>query len=129
MESARRKLCQLKYEVDSWKRILEFIRHENIQVKNHLAEVVRLSDGGQYFLDDVEHLLNNLLQIEIAVNLTSNDIMRFEKLFNKESGVNETYKDLGDLRYTINRDIRKVESEFNKAKHEVDTFLFIMLLS
>ena len=80
----KRRLCQFTYENNSWKRILEFIRQENILVKNHLAEVISLSQADQLILDDVEYLLNNLLQIETAVGLIYKDIEAFDKLTDRE---------------------------------------------
>jgi len=79
-----RRLSQFRYEANSWKRILEFIRQENIQTKNHLAEVVRFSEAENYFLNDVEYLINKLLQIETAITLISKDIGSFERFLEKE---------------------------------------------
>jgi hypothetical protein len=124
-----RRLSQFKYEASSWKRILEFIRQENIQTKNHLAEVVRYSEPENYFLNDVEVLINNLLQIETAIALISEDIGPFERLLDKEFYVDGTSKSITATRHSIMKDIRNLESQFKNTKYEVDSFLNNTLLS
>jgi hypothetical protein len=124
-----RRLSQFRYEASSWKRILEFIRQENIQTKNHLADVVRYSEPAHYFLNDVEHLISNLLQIETAITLISKDIGPFERLLEKETYVDGTSKNITATRHTIIKDIRNLENEFKNIKYEVDSFLNNTLLS
>lgn len=125
----KRRLCQFTYENNSWKRIIEFIRQENILVKNHLAEVISFSGDEQFSLEDVEFLLNNLLQIETAVGLIYKDIETFDKLTNKESLIDGSHQKLIGLHNTIKRDIKNVEAEFKKLKNRVDNLLSDALLS
>jgi hypothetical protein len=124
-----RRLNQFRYEVSSCKRILEFIKQENIQTKNHLADVVRYSEPAHYFLNDVEHLINNLLQIETAITLISEDIGAFERLLDKEFYIDGTSKSITATRHAIIKDINNLESQFKSIKYEVDSFLNNTLLS
>ena len=125
----KRRLCQFTYENNSWKRILEFIRQENILVKNHLAEVISLSQADQLFLDDVEYLLNNLLQIETAVGLIYKDIEAFDKLTAKEFFIDGNQQKVIGLHNTIKKDIKNVEAEFTKLKTRADNLLSDILLA
>jgi hypothetical protein len=124
-----RRLSQYRYEANSWKRLLEFIRQENVQAKNHLAEVVRDSETQTYLLNDVEYLINNLLQIETAVRFIATDIGQYEKLLDKEFYVDGTSKNIMSTRHTVTKDIKNLEGEFKHLKLEVDSFLNNTLLS
>jgi len=124
-----RRLSQFRYEANSWKRILEFIRQENIQTKNHLAEVVRFSEAENYFLNDVEYLINKLLQIETAITLITKDIGYFERFLEKEFYVDGTSKNITATRHSVLKDIRNLETEFKNIKYEVDSFLNNTILS
>ena len=123
------RLCQFRYETSSWKRVLEFIKQENIVAKNHLAEVISFSPAEQYFLNDVEYLLNNIVKIETAVSLIHKDVQYFEKLIDKEYYVDGVTKGLISHLNTINKDIKNLETEFKNIKHQIDNFLFNTLLS
>lgn len=125
----KRRLCQFTYENTSWKRILEFIRQENILVKNHLAEVISFSQAEQFSLDEVEYLLNNLLQIETAVGLIYKDIDAFDKLTDIEYFIDGNNQKVMGLHNTIKKDIKNVEAEFKKLKTRVDNLLNDTLLS
>jgi hypothetical protein len=123
-----RTLSQYRYEASSCRRILEFIKQENIQTKNHLADVVRYSEPAHYFLNDVEHLINNLLQIETAITLIYKDIGAYEQLLDKEFYIDGTGKSITATRHSIMKDIRNLESQFKSIKYEVDSFLNNTLL-
>ena len=122
-------MCQFRYEASSWKRVLEFIKQENIQVKNHLAEVVRFSDADQFALNDVEFLLNNLLQIEAGVGLILKDVQSFEKLIDKEFYVDGSYMSLIHKRQMIIKDLKNIETQFKNVQSQADSFLYNTLLS
>lgn len=124
-----KKMCQFRYEASSWKRVLEFIKQENIQVKNHLAEVVRFSDADQFALNDVEFLLNNLLQIEAGVGLILKDVQSFEKLIDKEFYVDGSYMSLIHKRQMIIKDLKNIETQFKNVQSQADSFLYNTLLS
>ena len=53
------KLKQLKYESDTWKRLLDFMMDENIQLKNRLSEVLK-DQFDKNLLDDVERFQSHL---------------------------------------------------------------------
>jgi hypothetical protein len=129
VKEMNKKMCQFKYEASSWKRILEFIKQENIQVKNHLAEVVRFSDADEFSLNDVEFILNNLLQIEAGVRLIITDVQVFEKLIDKEIYVDGSYLNLIHKRQMIIKDLKNIEVQFKNMQSQADSFLYNTLLS
>ena len=122
-------MCQFRYEASSWKRVLEFIKQENILVKNHLAEVIRFSDADEFSLNDVEFLLNNLLQIEAGVGLIMKDVQFFEKLIDKEIYVDGSYLNLIHKRQMIIKDLKNLEGQFKNAQSQADSFLYNTILS
>jgi hypothetical protein len=77
----------------------------------------------------VEHLINNLLQIETAITLISEDIGAFERLLDKEFYIDGTSKSITATRHAIIKDINNLESQFKSIKYEVDSFLNNTLLS
>lgn len=124
-----RKLSQYKYESNSWKRVLDFIKQENVLTKNHLAEVITSNTAGNSFQDDIGYLLNDLLDINAELSHINKEVIAFDALLD-----NEIYRDAYDkaitaARFAIIMDIKNLEIRFKNIKQQVDTVLSNTVLS
>ena len=73
------KLEQLKYESDTWKRLLGFMREENIHLKNMLSEVLKYKFD-KNLLEEAESFQNSFLKEDDLIGLLRNDIAELDKL-------------------------------------------------
>jgi len=73
------KLEQLKYESDTWKRLLGFMRDENIHMKNMLSEVLKYKFD-KNLLEEAESFQNSFLKEDDLIGLLRNDIAELDKL-------------------------------------------------
>jgi hypothetical protein len=124
-----RKLSQYKYESNSWKRVLDFIKQENVLTKNHLAEVITSNTAGNSFQGDIGYLLNDLLDINTELSHINKEVIAFDALLD-----NEIYRDANDkaitaARFAIIMDIKNLEIRFKNIKQQVDTVLSNTVLS
>jgi hypothetical protein len=122
-EKMTMKLNQFRYETESWKRLLEFIRQENSFAKNRLAEVIRLSKGEQSFLNRAERYLDDIIQIETVVALIRVDVAAFEKWFDKQPVLEADIQRMITKKYTIDKEVKKLEMEFKNIKSLFDNFM------
>ena len=71
------KLKQLHYEIDTWKRTLEFVTIENIFMKNRLAEVLK-DKFNTDLLEKFEHFQNRFIKLDDLVGFLRNDVAEFD---------------------------------------------------
>ena len=62
------KLRQLKYESDTWKRLLGFVMEENIHLKNRLSEVLK-ANFDKNLLNDVENFYSEFIRADELIGL------------------------------------------------------------
>ena len=72
------KLPQLKYEIETCKRLLNFITDENVHLKNRLAAVVKESFEVD-MLVEMENYLSKFVAQDEYINLLKNDIAKIEQ--------------------------------------------------
>ena len=72
------KLPQLKFEIETCKRLLNFITDENVHLKNRLAEVVKESFEVD-MLVEMENYLSKFVAQDEYINLLKNDIAKIEQ--------------------------------------------------
>lgn len=73
------KLKQLIYEINTWKRLLDFRMEENIGFKNRLSEILEYRFNN-YLLEEVERLQSRFIQQDEIISALSNDIQEIESL-------------------------------------------------
>jgi hypothetical protein len=117
------KFGQLKYESDTWKRLIGFMVDENIHLKNRLIEVLRhVSD--KELLEEIENFQSRFIKEDALIAVLRNDVAELDKLFLAEifqngKFVNEINKKLTKLR----NNITNAEAQFSKLKIDFNTYL------
>lgn len=117
------KLRQLKYESDTWKRLLGFVAEENIHLKNRLSEVLK-AHFDKNLLNDVENFHNEFIRADELIGLLRNDIAEFDNLLTREE-----FED-GAIMKQVERKLKKLrhgvkdtEEHFAKLKSAFNSYL------
>jgi hypothetical protein len=114
---------QFMHEVDTWKRLLEFIQGENVFLKTRLAEVTReITDAA--WLEQAELFQTRFLAEDDAIALLRRDVAELEawlkrEIFEDGSIIKEVRKKHRKLR----QEIEMNEQRFNRLKFEFNNRL------
>ena len=117
------KLEQLKYESDTWKRLLGFMRDENIHLKNMLSEVLKYKFD-KNLLEEAESFQNSFLKEDDLIGLLRNDIAELDKLLGMmifEDGKIINGIDMKLLK--LRNNIIIAESQFGELKAAFNNYL------
>ena len=117
------KLKQLKFESDTWKRLLDFMMDENIQLKNRLSEVLK-DQFDKNLLDDVERFQSHFIKEDQLIGLMRNDIaeldaLLIENLLDDEMSMQNVHLKLKRLR----NNIKNAEMQFSNLKLDFYNYL------
>lgn len=113
MEDACGRIRQLQHQSDAWKRSLEFLRQENVYLKNRLAEVLTASRHNAEFLEEVEQFQNQFILQDSILDLIRRDIADMDKLLANEVYMNKETKSVFSKHKKLEVDVRKLELNFN----------------
>ena len=117
------KLQQLKHESDMWKRVLGFMKEENIHLKNRLSEILK-TDISNDLLMKAEAFQNSFVREDDLILFLQNDIAVFDKLLMKEIFEDGTIMNkLTESLKAIRKNISNEERQFNKLKLEFSNYL------
>ncbi len=116
-------LGQLKYESDTWKRLLGFVMEENIHLKNRLSEVLN-ANFDKNLLNDVENFYSEFIRADELIGLLRNDIAEFDGLLTREvfedgAIVKQVERKLKKLRHGV----KAAEEHFGKLKSAFNSYL------
>ena len=114
---------QLHYEIQRWLRTLEFIKEENLLLKNRLAEMIHLKTG-KHLIRQAEDFQNFFLNNDTIIAMLKNDVHKQERLLTKdilndEAAAKKAMKGQQILR----SDMDKLEKNFSKLNMDFNTFL------
>ena len=117
------KLKQLKYETDTWKRLLDFMTEENIRFKNRISEILK-DRFDKNLLEEVDGFQGRFIKLDEVISLLRDDIVEMDNLpagriFEDGMIIKETCKKMKRLR----NNIATAESLFVKMKSEFNNFL------
>ncbi|KAA9038527.1 hypothetical protein FW778_13275 [Ginsengibacter hankyongi] len=117
------KLSQLKFEIETCKRLLNFIADENVHLKNRLAEIVKDSFEID-MLGEMENYLSKFVAQDELINLLKNDIAKIEKrLWAETHGDGEIVKDIDPPLRLLQSNILKTEGLFLTLCFDFNNFL------
>ena len=117
------KLQQLKHESDMWKRVLGFMKEENIHLKNRLSEILK-TDISNDLLMKAEAFQNSFVREDDLILFLQNDIAVFDKLLMREIFEDGTIMNkLTESLKAIRKNISNAERQFNKLKLEFSNYL------
>lgn len=117
------KLRQSQFEIDTWKRLLDFMREENIHLKNRLSEILK-DQFDKNLLDEVELFLNRFIKEDELIVLLRNDLAELEKLTLRNTFPDEPVKkEIGIKLKHLQNNIAIAETQFSKLKLEFNNYL------
>lgn len=116
-------VMQLMHEADTWKRLLEFIKGENVYLKNRLAEVTReVTDPA--WLEQAEYFQNHFLSEDSAVSLLRRDVSDLESWLRREVIEDGAIiKEVRKKHKKLRADIELTEQRFSRLKSEFNHYL------
>lgn len=121
MTMPQRKMQQWEIETNTWKRLLNFFREENIHSKNRLSDI--LKDGFErHLLGDLEDFHNHFIKHDEIMGLLRNEIAELDKMLlheNVNEGINPATieRKLDNLRHNLadaGKGFCELQLDFNK---------------
>lgn len=118
----KKKLQQWQIETQTWKRVVDFFREENIHSKNRLSDI--LKDGfDRKLLGDLEDFQNKFVKHDEIMGLLRNEIAELDKILlhgNIHDGISPATieRKLDNLRYNLaDSESRFCELQLNFNKY------------
>ena len=112
----------MKYEVEKWRRTLEFIKEENLILKNRLAEMIHLNSNKHLF-SQAEDFQNYFLNNDVIIAMLKSDILKHEQLMSKGTEDEASYKKIQKSQQILRGDMDKLEKSFSKLDIDFNTFM------
>lgn len=116
-------LKQLQYETDTWKRLLDFMMEENINLKIRLSEIIK-ERFTQHALEELEDFQSNFIKEDELISLLRNEVAELDKLFGAEPFAGG--KISGEIDRKLDRlrnNIIIAERQFGKLNLEFNNYL------
>ena len=117
------KLKQLQYESDTWKRLLGFMRDENIHLKNRLSEILK-NGFNKNLLEELENFNSRFLKEDELIGLIRHDMAELDKLLLRNAFENgKIIEEIGRKLKIIRNNIELAERQFTKVQLEFNNYL------
>ena len=118
IETPGLKLMKLRYESDAWKRLLEFMKDENVYLKIQLSDILK-NDFDKQLLEKLENFQSSFLNEDDLINVLRNDVAELEKLLVWEALEEKNMmRDIENNMESIRRNIDHAEKQFTRIKSE-----------
>lgn len=122
------KIKQLQYEINSWKRFLDYLTEENIQMKNRLSEIL-LEKFDTYLLEEVDGFQTRFIRKDHLVEMLRNEVMELDALAVVEVFKDERlFKKIKTKIKRLHKNIINTEKQFSKLKSDFHKFLSTNIL-
>lgn len=117
------KFKQLQYENETLKRLLGFMKDENVHLKTRLSEVLK-NNFDNRLLEEVENFQSRFIKEDELIGLLRNDAAELDRLLAREifedgQITDQVVKQLKKLQ----RNIKIAEKQFSKLKLEFNNYL------
>jgi regulator of replication initiation timing len=117
------KIKQLQYEINSWKRLLDFIMEENIHLKNRLSEILK-DRFDKYLLEEVDGFQTRFIRKDNLIALLRNEITEVDKLLHQEMFLEGTLLKNAEIKVKrLHKNINNAEKQFGRLKSDFHRFL------
>jgi hypothetical protein len=117
------KLTQLRYESETWKRLLEFMMDENIQLKYRLSDVLK-NNFDKQFLEQLENFQSNFVKEDNLISVLRNDVAELDKLLSWEVVEDvKLLKELDKKMKVTRNNINNAETQFSQLKSAFISYL------
>ena len=114
---------QFVYESEEWRRLMAFLKQENVFYKSRLAEVVNTAEDEDVLLA-AERFQEDFLSQDRMVEFLSAELNKQTKLLQKDNYVDgEIFRNLVQSQKRLRDDIQKAEEFFSKTKTEFAHYL------
>lgn len=124
MSMPESKMRQFLHESDMWKRNLEFIMHENTDLKNRLADVLRTEMADIDLLEAAEYYQNHFVREDETIHILRGDIADFDKLLGREVYQDgRVINDVVKKQKKLSAEMKNTVVEFNKLKFDFNNYL------
>jgi hypothetical protein len=120
----KEKFLQFKHECGTWIRTLEYLRQENIFLKNRLAEIVK-TNIDSVFLKKLEEFQTKFLEKDTILLMLKQDITAQSDLLDNREDLAERklFQQSVPKQYQLRDDMKHMEREYNKLKFEFNEYL------
>jgi hypothetical protein len=117
------KLKQLRYEIDTWKRLLDFTTEENIRFKIRITELLK-DNFDRSLLEEVDRFQSRIIRQEEITSLLRDEIRELDNLLEKQVVKNgKTGKVLDNKLKWLRRNMKMAENRFVEIKKDFNHFL------
>jgi len=122
------KIRQVKYEIDTWKRLLDFMNEENIRSKDRLSEILQ-DKFDKNLLEEVECFHGSFLKADGLIVLLRNDVTEVDDLLTKGMLDNEKHSHQTEkLLKRLRNNMVAVENQFSHTRSAFNSFLLQNIL-
>jgi hypothetical protein len=123
IEMPNDKLMQLRYESDTWKRLLGFMMDENVHLKFRLSDILK-NNFNKQLLEQLEIFQSNFVKVDDLISVLRNDLAELDKqLVWKMPEEVKTVRDIEIKMKKIRNNINNAENQFSQLKSEFISFL------
>ena len=118
-------MSQFRYEIESYKRILNFFTEENIKFKKRLSDFIIESDiNDNDFMEQVEYFHNYLLKEDEYMSFLKNELTDQEKLMSQAGdGDIDLAKEMLNTQHKIRKEFQFVEDDFHKLTFDLHNYM------
>jgi hypothetical protein len=125
MTRAEVKIRQLEHQSETWKRDLEFIKEENIALKNRVGEIISNIQVTSDFLERIEAYQDDFIAKDQALRLILWELKKWDKLLAAEQYADgeKTDGNLIALQKKLSNKIESFMNEFTKLKFDFNNYM------
>jgi Txe/YoeB family toxin of Txe-Axe toxin-antitoxin module len=117
------KLKQVQYESDTWKRLLVFLKEENVHLKNRLSDVLK-NGFENNSLEDMEGFQTRFIKEDERLGLLWNEVVEVDQWLVREIVENgRVMKKVEKKIKKLRTKIMSAERQFRKLKQEFNNYL------
>lgn len=114
---------QFRYEAESWTRLLEFFRQENVSFKTRLAEIVDASSSNRD-LEIAERFQEEFLSQDNIISYLSGELQKQARLLSVEiNGDGQLLHSILNEQAKLRKDIKKAQNLFVDVKEKFEQYL------
>ncbi len=122
------RLIQIQYEINTWKRSLNFIIDENINLKNRLAEILK-NGFERKQLEPAEYFQNKFISEDEQIGILRNDLGEITKNITTDNFANGASLKIIKKIDALRNSIKNTEKNFSELKSEFNNYLFELYLN
>lgn len=116
---------QFRSENETWKRSLESLTEEDVNLKMRLSEILKNMDQrDDGLLEKIEHFHNRLLKINETIGFLWSDVGKIEKQLFQDLFINtEFFSEIRQTQKKLRKEMEIVEFDFHILKFDLNNFI------